>query len=74
MSKYNIIDKNNRNVILELKEYTFEELKAYFEPNKEELPEYWKKWNDIEDIIDLEFYLNEEYYGMEQPYLFEELN
>lgn len=54
-----------------LKEYTFEELKAYFEPNKDELPKYWEKWNDVQCILDLENYLRWEYDGMAVPYSFE---
>lgn len=54
-----------------LKEYTFEELKAYFEPNKDELPKYWEKWNDVQCILELENYLRWEYDGMAVPYSFE---
>lgn len=73
MMKYRMIDKRERDVREELKEYTFEELKAYFEPNKEELPEYWEKWNEIKDLYDLEEYLKWESDGMEVPYSFEEI-
>lgn len=71
--KYRIIDKNARDVRAELKEYTFEELKAYFEPNKEDLAEEWEKWSEVTDLFDLKWYLEYEYDGMEVPYEFEEV-
>lgn len=33
--KYHMIDKRERNVYSELKEYTLEELKNYFKPDEE---------------------------------------
>lgn len=71
--KYRMVDKNARDVRAELKEYTFAELKAYFEPNKEDLAEEWKKWNEVTDLFDLKWYLEYEYDGMEVPYEFEEV-
>lgn len=71
--KYNIIDKRARCVYGELEEYTFDELKAYFEPDKEELPEYWEKWNKIKSLFDFEEYLDFEAGGMENPYIIEEV-
>ena len=68
-----MINKRERNAFEELKEYTFEELKAYFEPSKEELPEYWGKWNEVADINDLENYLEWEADGMTVDYIFEEV-
>ena len=41
--KYNLIDLTERNAAAELKKYTFEELKNFFEPNEDELPEEWDK-------------------------------
>lgn len=72
MKTYHIIDKREKNVRSELKHYTFEELKDFFEPDKNEFPEFHKEWEEISDLWDLEQYLKEEADGMEQPYSFEE--
>lgn len=50
--KYNIIDKYERNAYNELKEYTFEEVKVYFEPPTEltELHEAWAAVSDVEEL------------------------
>ncbi|MCI8337927.1 MAG: hypothetical protein HFH62_04465 [Lachnospiraceae bacterium] len=72
MKTYHMIDKRDRNARSELKHYTFEQVKAYFEPNFEEFPELHEKWVEIKDISDLEDYLNDEADGMEVPFIFEE--
>lgn len=70
--KYHIINKNDRNVYRELKEYTFEELKNHFKPN-EELDDCIEKWENINDMFDLIWYLEWEAYGDEVEYMFEEI-
>lgn len=73
MKKFRVIDKRERNAKEELKEYTFKELKTCFEPNKEDLPEDWEEWNKIEDLFELEKFLEFEAQGMAIPYIFEEI-
>ena len=73
MKKFRLIDKRERNANEELKEYTFEELKTYFEPNKEDLPEDWEEWSKIEKLFELEKFLEFEAQGMAVPYEFEEI-
>lgn len=73
MITYHIIDKYAYdNLGGEMKHYTFDELKAYFEPDEEDLPEYHEKWSEINDLYDLEEYLNWQYGGDEVPYSFQE--
>lgn len=73
IKKYHIIDLSERNAREELKEYTFEELKGYFEPNKEELPEDWELWAQVQDLFDLENFLETEADGMAVHFKFEEV-
>lgn len=72
MKKFRMIDLKERNAREELIEYTFQELKMYFEPEKE-LEECWNEWNKIEDLWDLEEYLKFEAEGMAVNYKFEEI-
>ncbi len=71
--KYHIIDLSARNAREELREYTFEELKNFFEPDKEELPEDWKAWAQVQDLFDLEEFLEVEADGMEVHFKFEKV-
>ena len=71
--KYNLIDLTERNAAAELKKYTFEELKNFFEPNEEELPDEWDKWSQIDDLYDLKEYLAFLAQGMAVHYEFEEV-
>ena len=71
--KYRIIDKYERNAEQELKEYSFAELKAKFEPDKSECKEYWEKWNKIEDLTDLKNYLILEDGYSASAYVFEKI-
>jgi hypothetical protein len=71
--KYNLIDLTERNTAAELKKYTFEELKNFFEPNEEELPDEWDKWSQIDDLYDLKEYLSFLAQGMAVHYEFEEI-
>lgn len=72
MKTYHVIDKYERNVNSELKHYTFEQLKDFFQPDKKELPELYNKWLKINDLSDLEKYLEFEADGMEVNYIIEE--
>lgn len=70
--KYRIIDKYERNV--ELKEYTFEQLKDFFKPGEDaanDFPELLEKWESIEDLFDLNEFLAFEADGMEVHYSIE---
>lgn len=69
--KYHIIEKHNRNAREELKSYSFDELKDFFEPN-EELDESHSEWEEIEDLFDLREFLEHEADGMEVEYTIEE--
>lgn len=69
--KYHIIEKHNRNAREELKLYSFDELKDFFEPN-EELDESHSEWEEIEDLFDLREFLEHEADGMEVEYIIEE--
>lgn len=69
--KYHIIEKHNRNAREELKSYSFEELKDFFEPN-EEFEESHSEWEEIEDLFDLREFLEHEADGMEVEYTIEE--
>lgn len=71
---YHIIDKRGNDSRSELKHYTFDELKAQFEPSedeKQDFPEVFEKWKKIQDLFDLEEFLEDQADGMEQPYTFE---
>lgn len=75
MKTYHIINKSDRDSHSELKHYTFEQLKAQFEPDasiKEDEPEARESWNAITDIWDLEEWLKEQAAGMAQPIEFAE--
>lgn len=69
--KYHIIEKHNRNAREELKSYSFDELKDFFEPNKE-FEESHSEWEEIEDLFDLREFLEHEADGMEVEYTIEE--
>ena len=74
MKTYHIINKSDRDARCELKHYSFDELKAQFEPSedeKQDFPEVFEKWQKIKDLSDLEEFLEEQADGMEQPYTFE---
>lgn len=73
MTAYRIIDKEERNTTEELILYTFSEVKKQFEPDKEELPDDWSRWNETRDIEDLKEYLEWSYEGDRVPYSFEEV-
>ena len=51
--KYHIIEKHNRNAREELKSYSFDELKDFFEPNEEFEILYLKESEQIEDFLTL---------------------
>ena len=75
MKTYHIIDRRHRDSRSELKHYTFNELKAQFEPSEEEkqdFPEMFGKWQKIQDLLDLVDFLEEQADGMAQPFDFEE--
>lgn len=72
MPKFHIIDLDHRDAREELKEYTLQELKKYFEPNADDLPRHHEKWEEVEDIDDLREYLDFEADGMRQHYKIEE--
>ena len=73
MTAYRIIDKEERNAREEMILYTFSELKKQFEPDKEELPEEWSRWNEAQDIEDFRNYLEYFYEGDRVPFNFEEV-
>ena len=74
MKKYYIIDKRDRNAEAEAKAYTFEELKACFQPPEDFPKELIKEWENAADLYDLREFLEHEAGGMEQPYTFETEN
>ena len=74
MKKYYIIDKRDRNAESEAKAYTFEELKACFQPPEDFPEELIEEWENIEDLYDLREFLEHESNGMAQPYEFEAEN
>jgi hypothetical protein len=74
MKKYYIIDKRERNAESEAKAYTFEELKACFQPPEDFPEELIDEWESIADLYDLREFLEHEANGMEQPYTFETEN
>lgn len=73
MTAYKIIDREERNTTEELMLYTFSEVKKRFEPDREELPNDWSRWNEAQDIEDLKSYLEYSYEGDRVPYSFEEV-
>lgn len=80
MRTYHIIDRRQRDANTELIHYTFNELKDYFKPDinnyeedKDIFNEMLASWEKIEDLLDLEDYLQKEYgIGEAVPYTFEE--
>lgn len=80
MKTYHIIDKRQRDTNTELIHYTFNELKDYFKPdisNYEEdtniFNELLTNWEKVENLHDLQDYLQEECgIGEAVPYTFEE--
>ena len=68
--RYNIIDKNERNAKAELKEYTFEEVKNFFEPDTKDpdMEETHRKWELVQNVYQLEDFLEWSYAGMAIPY------
>ena len=73
MTAYRIIDKEERNTTEELILHIFLEVKKRFEPDKEELPDDWSRWNEAQDIEDLKEYLEWFYEGDRVPFSFEEV-
>lgn len=73
MAVYRIIDRDERNTTEELMLYTFSEVKKQFEPDREELPDDWSRWNEAQDIEDLKEYLEWSYEGDRVPFSFEEV-
>lgn len=71
---YYIIDKRDRNAESEIKAYTFEELKACFQPPEDFPEELIEEWEEVAGLYDLKEFLKHEAGGMEQPYEFETEN
>lgn len=71
MKKYYIIDKRDRNAEAETKPYTFEELKACFQPPEDFPEELIEEWENVADLYDLREFLRHEAGGDVQPYEFE---
>lgn len=71
---YYIIDKRYRNAEAETKPYTFEELKASFQPPEDFPKELIEEWEEVADLYDLKEYLKHEAGGDMQPYEFETEN
>lgn len=71
--KYYMIDKRNRRVSTEMKEYTLEELKEYFTYDDGEISNV-ERMTEVKDIDDLMELLEEEAAGMAVPYAFTEVN
>lgn len=71
---YYINDKRDRNAGAETKPYTFEELKACFQPPEDFPEELIEEWENVADLYDLREFLEHEANGMEQPYTFETEN
>lgn len=67
--KYRIVDVDNRAEYSKPK--TFEEVKAWFEPNAE-FEEEHDRWAEIQDIDDMREYLIWEARGMRVEYIIEE--
>ena len=68
--KYRIVDVDNRAEYSKPK--TFEEVKAWFEPNAEFKEEH-DRWAEIQDIDDMREYLIWEARGMRVEYIIEEV-
>ena len=49
--KYTVIDNYDRDNKLEFE--NFDDMLDYFEPSKEDFPEYFEKWEQVQDIFDL---------------------
>lgn len=71
---YYIIDKRDRNAESEVEAYTFEELKACFQPPEDFPEELIEEWEEVAGLYDLKEFLKHEAGGMEQPYEFETEN
>ena len=56
--KYTVIDNYDRDNKLEFE--NFDDMLDYFEPSKEDFPEYFEKWEQVQDIFDLRGFLYEE--------------
>ncbi|WP_347992597.1 helix-turn-helix transcriptional regulator [uncultured Eubacterium sp.] len=67
---YHMIDKREKGSSFENENLSFESLKFYFKPDKEEFPEEYEEWRKIEDLQDLEEFIENENPGMETPYEF----
>lgn len=67
--KYRIVDVDNKAEYSKPK--TFEEVKAWFEPNAE-FEEEHDRWAEIQDIDDMRDYLIWEAQGMRVEYIIEE--
>lgn len=74
MEKYYIIDKRCRNAEAEAKPYTFEELKAGFQPPEDFPEELIEEWENVTDLYDLREFLRHEAGGDMQPFEFETEN
>lgn len=74
MKKYYIIDKRDRNAESEAKAYTFEELKACFQPPEDFPEELIDEWENAADLYDLREFLRHEADGDMQPFEFETEN
>ena len=74
MKKYYIIDKRERNAESEAKAYTFEELKASFQPPEDFPEELIEEWEEVAGLYDLREFLEHEAGGDMQPYEFETEN
>lgn len=71
---YYIIDKRDRNAEAEAKAYTFEELKACFQPPEDFPEELIEEWENVADLYDLREFLRHEAGGDMQPFEFETEN
>ena len=56
--KYTVIDNYDKADKLEFE--NFDDMLDYFEPSKEEFPESFEKWEQVQDIFDLRGFLYEE--------------
>lgn len=57
-----------------MKAYTFEELKACFQPPEDFPEKLIEEWEEVAGLYDLKEFLKHEAGGMEQPYEFETEN
>ena len=71
---YYIIDKRDRNAEAEAKTFTFEELKACFQPPEDFPEELIEEWENVTDLYDLREFLRHEAGGDMQPFEFETEN